>query len=233
MRPSSSPDLGVTGFGSGTRNSWDKTATRESLMFKIRSIRYPPRPARTAARSSTSGLQSECPALVARGQARYLLGEGRLRAGRVLAVQAAYGQVDAQRAACERGVGEAPRKRLWHHSLSRPHPVHPAGSPDLVRARTTNAASDTSTEATCRSDNCDNRLTSSTEHNHSLPIMRTGRPRHRDDLRLRKSCQSRVHVYADRRRRCCTCLRRTTAGSRTRRRPCAASSPARRPRQAR
>lgn len=53
-------------------------------------------------------LQSRCPPLVAHGQARYLLGEGHLRAGRVLAVQAAYGQVDAQRPACERDVGEAP-----------------------------------------------------------------------------------------------------------------------------
>lgn len=53
-------------------------------------------------------LQSWCPPLVAHGQAWYLLGEGRLRAGRVLAVQAAYGQVDARRPACERDVGEAP-----------------------------------------------------------------------------------------------------------------------------
>lgn len=55
------------------------------------------------------GLQSGCPPLVALGQAGYLFGEGHLRAGRVLAVQAAYGQVDAQRPADERDVGEASR----------------------------------------------------------------------------------------------------------------------------
>jgi hypothetical protein len=53
------------------------------------------------------GLQLGCSPLVAHGQTRYLLGEGHLRAGRVLTVQAAYGQVDAQRAASERDVGEA------------------------------------------------------------------------------------------------------------------------------
>lgn len=46
--------------------------------------------------------------LVAHGQPRHLLGEGHLRAGRVLAVQAAYGQVDAQRSASKSDVGEAP-----------------------------------------------------------------------------------------------------------------------------
>ncbi|GAA2774803.1 hypothetical protein GCM10010493_83970 [Streptomyces lavendulae subsp. grasserius] len=43
----------MTGGGNGTRISWDRTATRESLMFKIRSIREPPRPASTTPTSST------------------------------------------------------------------------------------------------------------------------------------------------------------------------------------
>lgn len=46
--------------------------------------------------------------LVSHGQPRYLLGEGLLRAGRVLAVQTAYRQADAQGPACECDIGEEP-----------------------------------------------------------------------------------------------------------------------------
>ncbi|MEU2718809.1 hypothetical protein [Streptomyces sp. NPDC007205] len=43
----------MTSGGKDTRISWDKTVHRESLMFKIRSIRAPPRPASTTPTSST------------------------------------------------------------------------------------------------------------------------------------------------------------------------------------
>ncbi|GAA1539086.1 hypothetical protein GCM10009730_55320 [Streptomyces albidochromogenes] len=44
---------GTTSGGNGTRISWDKAVHRESLMFKIRSFRGPPRPASTTPMSST------------------------------------------------------------------------------------------------------------------------------------------------------------------------------------
>jgi hypothetical protein len=53
-------------------------------------------------------LQQRGPPLVAHGQPRHLLGEGHLRAGRVLAVQPAHGQVDADRPTAERHIGEVP-----------------------------------------------------------------------------------------------------------------------------
>ncbi|MFI1980197.1 hypothetical protein [Streptomyces wedmorensis] len=43
----------MTSGGNGTRISWDKMVHRESVTFRIRSIREPPRPASTTPTSST------------------------------------------------------------------------------------------------------------------------------------------------------------------------------------
>uniref|UniRef100_UPI002F911DC3 hypothetical protein n=1 Tax=Streptomyces sp. NBC_01001 TaxID=2903713 RepID=UPI002F911DC3 len=96
----------MTSGGSGTRISWASTVHRESLTFRTRSIRAPPRPASTTPDRLDQVLQQRRSPLAADSQPRHLFGEGHLRAGRVLAVQTAHGQVDPDWPAAERRIGE-------------------------------------------------------------------------------------------------------------------------------
>lgn len=73
-------------------------------------------------------LQQRSAPLIAHGQSRHLLGEGHLRAGRVLAVQTAHAQVDADRPASQRGIGEAPYVAAVYPLAQRAAPRTPCWS---------------------------------------------------------------------------------------------------------
>jgi hypothetical protein len=79
--------------------------------------------------------------------------------------QTAYAQIDADPSATQRDVSEIPYVAAVRPHTRQPHPVHPAGGQDLVRAETTTTGPETSTETTRTSANCGNNWASSTEHN--------------------------------------------------------------------